>query len=300
MENRNDDTIFDESQEPLENGVEIDSEEDEITSVRRELYILKQEINNLDDREISQISDESLVLFLEDLEYFESFEVLDNEVSILKNKVISFSKIKQIYNTYDELYSGLNVAQGELTTSQNILNDNIHNIKSEILTMMGLFFAIFTFIQINFSFLSKFLENYNGFRVMMFAAGLNIILMTSLYYIMALINVIVTGKDSSWDKCEPEEKILKYFNASKTRGKRNFFIALGILGIMFVISWTLETIGIHFDDKTYISEEVRTQLSPEIETMKKDINQELGSKIRDEVERTAKLLHGNEEVKKSK
>ena len=45
MENRNDDTIFDESQEPLENGVEIDSEEDEITSVRRELYILKQEIH---------------------------------------------------------------------------------------------------------------------------------------------------------------------------------------------------------------------------------------------------------------
>ena len=70
-------------------------------------------------------------------------------------------------------------------------------IKSEILTMMGLFLAIFTFVQVNFTFTQQFLEKYNGYRLVLYITIINAILLIVLGFILEAIGTIVYGENKA-------------------------------------------------------------------------------------------------------
>lgn len=77
------------------------------------------------------------------------------------------------------------------------LDENLKNINSEILTMMGLFFAIFTFVQVNFTFTQQFLEKYNGYRLLLYITIINAVLLIVLGFILEAIGTIVYGENKA-------------------------------------------------------------------------------------------------------
>lgn len=85
----------------------------------------------------------------------------------------------------------------ELEENTKIALEESENIKSEILTMMGLFFAIFTFVQVNFTFTHQFLEKYNGYRLLLFITIINAVLLIVLGFMLEAIGTIVYGKNKA-------------------------------------------------------------------------------------------------------
>lgn len=85
----------------------------------------------------------------------------------------------------------------ELEENTKIALEESENIKSEILTMMGLFFAIFTFVQINFTFTHQFLEKYNGYRLLLYITIINAVLLIVLGFMLEAIGTIVYGKNKA-------------------------------------------------------------------------------------------------------
>lgn len=85
----------------------------------------------------------------------------------------------------------------ELEENTKIALEESENIKSEILTMMGLFFAIFTFVQVNFTFTQQFLEKYNGYRLLLYITIINTVLLIVLGFILEAIGTIVYGENKA-------------------------------------------------------------------------------------------------------
>lgn len=85
----------------------------------------------------------------------------------------------------------------ELEENTKIALEESENIKSEILTMMGLFFAIFTFVQLNFTFTHQFLEKYNGYRLLLYITIINAVLLIVLGFMLEAIGTIVYGKNKA-------------------------------------------------------------------------------------------------------
>ena len=85
----------------------------------------------------------------------------------------------------------------ELEENTKIALEESENIKSEILTMMGLFFAIFTFVQVNFTFTHQFLEKYNGYRLLLYIIIINAVLLIVLGFMLEAIGTIVYGKNKA-------------------------------------------------------------------------------------------------------
>ena len=85
----------------------------------------------------------------------------------------------------------------ELEENTKIALEESENIKSEILTMMGLFFAIFTFVQVNFTFTHQFLEKYNGYRLLLYITIINAVLLIVLGFMLEAIGTIVYGKNKA-------------------------------------------------------------------------------------------------------
>ncbi len=117
------------------------------------------------------------------------------------------------------------------------LKDEVKTNKSEILEMMGLFFAIFAFVQINFMFIGGFLERYNGYRLIFFITTLNIVLLTVIFLILEVVGVIVHGENKFRLKCEDDSKYCKIFPASKAKVKRSYFCTVAILLIFASFSF---------------------------------------------------------------
>lgn len=85
----------------------------------------------------------------------------------------------------------------ELEENTKIALEESEKIKSEILTMMGLFFAIFTFVQVNFTFTHQFLEKYNGYRLLLYITIINAVLLIVLGFMLEAIGTIVYGKNKA-------------------------------------------------------------------------------------------------------
>lgn len=85
----------------------------------------------------------------------------------------------------------------ELEENTKIALEESEKIKSEILTMMGLFFAIFTFVQVNFTFTQQFLEKYNGYRLLLYITIINAVLLIVLGFMLEAIGTIVYGKNKA-------------------------------------------------------------------------------------------------------
>ena len=91
----------------------------------------------------------------------------------------------------------LNKKATSLNKKARELDENLKNINSEILTMMGLFFAIFTFVQVNFTFTQQFLEKYNGYRLLLYITIINAVLLIVLGFMLEAIGTIVYGKNKA-------------------------------------------------------------------------------------------------------
>ncbi|MCP1225673.1 hypothetical protein [Sebaldella sp. S0638] len=162
---------------------------------------------------------------------------VNRTVSSIIEKEIDESNYKKYSDEFDEKMSHLRSEISEELLLNKILlltnhfaswrnldqiNSHSRNIKSEIMTMMGLFFAIFTFIQVNFTFIGKFLENYNGYRLILFTALINIILVLTLAYILQIILAIVYGENKAWEKRKDGEYYIKPFPYPKFCKNRPF------------------------------------------------------------------------------
>ena len=151
----------------------------------------------------------------------------------------------------------------ELEENTKIALEESENIKSEILTMMGLFFAIFTFVQVNFTFTQQFLEKYNGYRLLLYITIINTVLLIVLGFILEAIGTIVYGENKaregiivediqkrnskeSWfkkictEKYRKSQKYLWIFPESKLKMKRALMYSLIGLFIIGAFSFYKE------------------------------------------------------------
>ena len=112
---------------------------------------------------------------------------------LLKNFFLTWEKHGQL----DQKQKELDSKSEELNKNARELDQNLKNINSEILTMMGLFFAIFTFVQVNFTFTQQFLEKYNGYRLLLYITIINAVLLIVLGFILEAIGTIVYGENKA-------------------------------------------------------------------------------------------------------
>ena len=113
-------------------------------------------------------------------------------------------------------------------------------IKSEILGMMGLFFTVFTFVQVNFTFSQKFFEEYSGYKLIFYVTLINIILIVILSFIMEIIGAIVYGENRARIKDLKEDGNCRnywIFPESKLKIKRSFAYSLIFLLIIASFSF---------------------------------------------------------------
>lgn len=126
------------------------------------------------------------------------------KLSVFLNNIELERKIASISREMDKKIEELNLKIKKLDDNSKELEDNIkvalkesHDMKAEILTMMGLFFAIFTFVQVNFTFTHQFLEKYNGYRLLLYITIINAVLLIVLGFMLEAIGTIVYGKNKA-------------------------------------------------------------------------------------------------------
>ena len=164
--------------------------------------------------------------------YKEKFNILDttvyDEIQIKKYLEIEmyFHKL-EIDSKMKNLSESINTFNDNAEDKISDLHNDTVNVKTEILTMMGLFFAIFTFIQVNFTFTQKFLENYNGYRLILYIVLINIVLLIILSFIMEMIGALVYGKNKA--RIQNGTNYLKFFKESELKIKRSFIYSILML-----------------------------------------------------------------------
>ena len=161
------------------------------------------------------------------------------------------------------------------------LKDEVKANKSEILEMMGLFFAIFAFVQVNFMFIGGFLEKYNGYRLIFFIVTLNTVLLTVIFLILEVVGVIVYGENRFRLKCESDSKFWKCFPASKAMIKRSYLYTMIILVALGSFSFYMSK-----DDKVLNYE------------LAEDDKEELKNSIMEKIDREKIKLEIKEELRK--
>lgn len=194
----------------------------------------------------------------------------------------------------------------ELEENTKIALEESENIKSEILTMMGLFFAIFTFVQVNFTFTQQFLEKYNGYRLLLYITIINAILLIVLGFILEAIGTIVYGEnkaregivvediqngnsEKSWlkkfctEKYWKSQKYLLFFPESKLKMKRALIYSL--LGLFIV-----GTFSFYKEKKNYsrsyeeIDQIIMKKVENKISSINKTLSEDEKKQIKLEIE----------------
>ena len=194
----------------------------------------------------------------------------------------------------------------ELEENTKIALEESENIKSEILTMMGLFFAIFTFVQVNFTFTQQFLEKYNGYRLLLYITIINAILLIVLGFILEAIGTIVYGEnkaregivvediqngnsEKSWlkkfctEKYWKSQKYLLFFPESKLKMKRALIYSL--LGLFIV-----GTFSFYKEKKNYsrsyeeIDQIIMKKVEDKISSINKTLSEDEKKQIKLEIE----------------
>ena len=150
------------------------------------------------------VSSETRVKYLLLKNFFLTWEKhgqLDQKQRELNFKSEELDKKARISNLQNRrsrlLLKSLKEDSEELNKKARELDENLKNINSEILTMMGLFFAIFTFVQVNFTFTQQFLEKYNGYRLLLYITIINAVLLIVLGFILEAIGTIVYGENKA-------------------------------------------------------------------------------------------------------
>ena len=141
------------------------------------------------------------------------------------------AKITTINLAEDRAYDKVQHFIYSLETSINIkkIENNTSAIKNEILTMMTLFFAMFTFIQVNVAFAPGFLEKYNGYKLILSIVIINVILLVVLGFILEVVGAIVYGENRA--RIE-DGKFFCSIPSSKLKIKRTFVYALILLTLI--------------------------------------------------------------------
>ena len=194
----------------------------------------------------------------------------------------------------------------ELEENTKIALEESENIKSEILTMMGLFFAIFTFVQVNFTFTQQFLEKYNGYRLLLYITIINTVLLIVLGFILEAIGTIVYGEnkaregiivediqngnsEKSWlkkfctEKYWKSQKYLLFFPESKLKMKRALIYSL--LGLFIV-----GTFSFYKEKKNYsrsyeeIDQIIMKKVEDKISSINKTLSEDEKKQIKLEIE----------------
>lgn len=200
----------------------------------------------------------------------------------------------------------LNKKATSLNKKARELDENLKNINSEILTMMGLFFAIFTFVQVNFTFTQQFLEKYNGYRLLLYITIINAILLIVLGFILEAIGTIVYGEnkaregivvediqngnsEKSWlkkfctEKYWKSQKYLLFFPESKLKMKRALIYSL--LGLFIV-----GTFSFYKEKKNYsrsyeeIDQIIMKKVEDKISSINKTLSEDEKKQIKLEIE----------------
>lgn len=168
------------------------SEFDENFSNSDKKIKLESIIENLDD-EMPENLKEIYNDYIENKINKENYKSYHEKLSEIETKNEKESKI------YYEILIFLQNIKLDVKTDR--ISEELENktlaIKSEILTMMGLFLAIFTFVQVNFTFTQKFLEKYNGYRLVLYITIINAILLIVLGFILEAIGTIVYGENKA-------------------------------------------------------------------------------------------------------
>lgn len=212
----------------------------------------------------------------------------------------------------------------ELEENTKIALEESEKIKSEILTMMGLFFAIFTFVQVNFTFTHQFLEKYNGYRLLLYITIINAVLLIVLGFMLEAIGTIVYGKNKAregiiiedtqninsrkiWlrkfctEKYWKSQKYLWLFPESKLKMKRALvysLIGLFVIGVFSFYNEKKNYSRSYEEIEKIILEKVDKKISSSDRKLSESEKREIKMEIENNIYRT--LYNQNREIPQEK
>lgn len=137
-----------------------------------------------------------------------------------KNIMEANSKMNELELKMKKTTKDMNEARGKI----NIASREATNVKKDLVSIMGIFMGVFSFIQWNFSQYKDLLE-YDPFNRVLYIAVLNSFLIISLYIVFAIIDFIVYRNP----------RMIKPFFNSKNKFPTKFFFTLGTMYLIFLI-----------------------------------------------------------------
>lgn len=147
-----------------------------------------------------------------------------------------YSDIKQSTIKMNEIESKMNTATKKLSSAYkkiHVASNEAKNVKKDLLSIMGIFMGIFSFIQWNFSQYKDLLE-YDPFSRVLYIFILNSILILSLYFVFSIIDFIV----------HQNPRMVKVFFDINTRKPTKFF---GWSLFIYFIFLVIFSYGLHSD-----------------------------------------------------
>lgn len=202
----------------------------------------------------------------------------DNLVN--ENKLISH-KINESNKTSNNLELKLQKTTQNLEVAQKKINsatNEARNVKKELLSIMGIFMAIFSLIQWNFSQYKDLLE-YDPFSRVLFVLSIGSLFIISLYCVFSMIDFIV----------HKNPRMIKPFMNIETR-RPTWFGGFTIIGYIVFLSVTLWLLSNDSNRKTISNLEIKIeQLSEDNITQANKNKNELNKKIKDLEEKVEQL-----------
>lgn len=164
---------------------------------------------------------ENLTIFCEFAES-KSFKYQNNLVKLIDHVTMDVARTKEwdgLVKQYQSTYRDLQQAKNKI----DIATKESVNVKKDLISIMGIFMGVFSFIQWNFSQYRDLLE-YDPFNRVVYIAAIGSLLIISLYFVFAMIDFIV----------HKEPRMLKPFFNIATKRPSGFGIFSSLLYLFFL------------------------------------------------------------------
>lgn len=201
-----------------------------------------------------------------------NFKYIDKLGKLTDHVIMDLARIKEwntLVNKYENTYKNIMEANSKMnelelkmkktTKNMNAASDKINiasreatNVKKDLVSIMGIFMGVFSFIQWNFSQYKDLLE-YDPFNRVLYIAVLNSFLIISLYIVFAILDFIVYRTP----------RMIKPFFNSKNKFPTKFFFTSGIIYFIFL---TIAIYNLHSDT----GRKTISKLENKIENIKTD------------------------------
>lgn len=210
------------------------------------------------------------------------FKYIDKLSKLTDHIMMDLARIREwdnLVNQYQDAYKNIKDANSKLEKLESTIveaNKEAVNIKKDLISIMGIFMGVFSFIQWNFSQYKDLLE-YDPFNRVLYIAILNSLLIISLYIVFAIIDFIV----------HRNPRMTRPFFNPENKSPTKFFWSSGLVYLIFLF---IAAYNLHSDT----GRKTISKLENKIENLRTDnskTNQELNNLLIRKISELNKVIN---------